>query len=326
MKSLRIVGISIVMVVGMMFSAPGDGFGAEKFPTREIQLIIPFQPGDTDNLMRPFVEKMPEYLGQPVSLVHKPGAAGAVGAGYVASSKPDGYRLVATSESSIVFKPLTEKNLPYTWESFAPISALAEGCLILAVKSDAPWKNLKELVEYAKKNPGKINYTTSGTLGAPHILMTAFSNEAGIELTHIPSQGSGPAVTALLGGHVDMACSSITPVFPHLKAGTLRAFVVLNEKRYRTVPDIPTFTELGYKVSLSGRYGILAPKGTPKEVIETLHLSMKNVLNKHEKYIDERLKNLGSQLSFLGPEEYRDFLQNTHDYVSKVVKGMMSGK
>jgi tripartite-type tricarboxylate transporter receptor subunit TctC len=326
MISLRLVGISVLVVVGIMFSVPGEGFGAEKYPTREIQLIIPFQPGDTDNVLRPFVEKMPEYLGQPVTFVHKPGAAGAVGAGYVASSKPDGYRLLGTSESSIVIKPLTEKDLPYNWQSFAPISALTEACLLLVVKSDGPWKNLKELVEYAKKNPGKINYTSSGTLGGHHIAVTAFSNEAGIEMTHIPSQGSGPAVTALLGGHVDMACTAITPAFPHLRAGTLRPLAVFNKKRYRALPDVPNFIELGYNITLPGRYGMLAPKGTPNEIIQTLHITLKKIVDKNEKYLDERLRNLGSQLGFLGPEEYREFLQDAHDYMSKVVKSMMSVK
>ncbi|MCX5907421.1 MAG: tripartite tricarboxylate transporter substrate-binding protein [Deltaproteobacteria bacterium] len=165
MKSLRIVGIGI-MVVGLMFSVLGEGLGAEKkFPTKPIQVIIPFQPGDTDNLLRPFVEKMPEYLNQPVTLVYKPGAAGAMGAGFVASSKPDGYLLVGTSQSSILIVPLTSKDLNYTWESFAPVSCLVEGTFLFAVKSDARWKNLKELVEDAKQNPDKITFTRSGTFG-----------------------------------------------------------------------------------------------------------------------------------------------------------------
>ena len=180
MKSLRIVGIGI-MVVGLMFSALGEGFGAEKkFPTKPIQVIIPFQPGDTDNLLRPFVEKMPEYLNQPVTLVYKPGAAGSLGAGFVASSKPDGYLLVGTSQSSILIVPLTSKDLNYTWESFAPVSCLVEGTFLFAVKSDARWKNLKELVEDAKKNPDKITYTSSGTFGIVHIDHSARLFSAGI--------------------------------------------------------------------------------------------------------------------------------------------------
>lgn len=322
MKSLRIVGIGI-MVVGLMFSALGEGFGAEKkFPTKPIQVIIPFQPGDTDNLLRPFVEKMPEYLNQPVTLVYKPGAAGAVGAGFVASSKPDGYLLVGTSQSSILIVPLTSKDLNYTWESFAPVSCLVEGTFLFVVKSDARWKNLKELAEDAKKNPDKITFTSSGTFGITHIAGEAFCKEAGIKMSYIPSQGSGPAVTATLGGHIDIASTALAPALPHLRAGTMRSLAVFNEKRVRVLPDSPSFTEMGYRVIIPGNYGLLAPKGTPKEVVEALHLALKKAVDQHKGFIEDRLEKLGAQIGFMGPEEYTEFLRGQYGYFDKVLKGI----
>ncbi len=171
---------------------PGASLAAEKkFPTKPIQIIVPFQPGETDNVLRPFIEKMPEYLGQPVSFVYKPGAAGAVGAAFVASSKPDGHTLVAASVSPILLLPLTNKDVGYTREAFAPVCSLAEGFLSLAIQSSARWKNLPELVAEAKKDPAKITYASTGTFGISHIAGEAFSKDAGIKLNHIPAQGAG---------------------------------------------------------------------------------------------------------------------------------------
>lgn len=322
MKARRFFWIGIV-VLGLILSVMGESLAAEKkFPTKPIQVIIPFQPGDTDNLLRPYIEKMPEYLGQPVTLVYKPGAAGSVGAGFVASSKPDGYMLVGTSQSSIVVVPLTHKDVGYTTESFAPISCLVEGILLFAVKSDAPWKNLKELVKEAKKNPGKITFTSSGTFGITHLGGVAFCKEAGINLNYIPSQGSGPAVTATLGGHIDIASTAIAPALPHIRAGTMRALAVFNEKRVRALPDADTFIEMGYPVILPAFYGLLAPKETPKEVIETLHLALKKVVEDHKDFLDDRLGKLGAQVGFLGPKQYAEFLRGQYDYFDKVLKGV----
>jgi tripartite-type tricarboxylate transporter receptor subunit TctC len=322
MKAWRFLIVGMA-AVGFIFSVQGEGLGAEKkFPTKAIQVIIPFQPGDTDNLLRPFVEKMPEFLGQPVTMVYKPGAAGGVGAGFVATSKPDGYMLVGTSQSSILIVPLTSKDLNYTWESFAPVSCLVEGTFLFAVKSDARWKNLKDLVEDAKKNPDKITFTSSGTYGITHIAGEAFCKEAGVKMSYIPSQGSGPAVTATLGGHIDIASTALAPALPHLKAGTMRSIAVFNEKRVRVLPDSPSFTEMGYRVIIPGNYGLLAPKGTPKDVVETLHQALKKAANQHKGFIEDRLEKLGAQIGFMGPEEYTEFLRGQYTYFDKVLKGI----
>ncbi len=322
MKIWRFCGFSLIAVCFLLFLDMASFAAEKKFPTKPIQVIIPFQPGDTDNLLRPFVEKMPDFLGQPVTLVYKPGAAGSVGAGFVASSKPDGYLLVGTSQSSILIVPLTSKDLSYTWESFAPVSCLVEGTFLFAVKSDAPWKDLKELVEEAKKNPEKITFTSSGTYGITHIAGEAFCKEAGIKMTYIPSQGSGPAVTATLGGHVHIASTALAPALPHLKAGTMRSLGVFNVKRVRILPDSPSFAEMGYRVIIPGNYGLLAPRGTAKEIVETLHGSLKKVVETHKSFLEDRLGKLGAQIGFMGPEEYTEFLRGQYSYFDKVLKGV----
>jgi tripartite-type tricarboxylate transporter receptor subunit TctC len=299
----------------------GEALAAEKkFPSKPIQVIIPFQPGDTDNLLRPFVEKMPEYLGQPVNLVYKPGAAGSVGAGFVAASKPDGYLLVGSSHSSIVVVPLTQKDVGYTWKSFAPVCSLVDASSLLVVQTSSPWKTLKDLVESAKQSPGKITYSSSGTFGSNHLIPEALCKEAGIKMTYVPSQGSGPTITALLGGHVDVASTAIAPALPHLRAGTLRPLAVYKPTRMRALPDAPSLVELGYPISSSSPYGLLAPKGTPKAIVEAIYLSAKKVVENHRTFAVERLDRLGAELDFEGPEEYTTHLAKQYELFSEIFK------
>jgi tripartite-type tricarboxylate transporter receptor subunit TctC len=299
----------------------GEALAAEKkFPSKPIQVIIPFQPGDTDNLLRPFVEKMPEYLGQPVNLVYKPGAAGSVGAGFVAASKPDGYLLVGSSHSSIVVVPLTQKDVGYTWKSFAPVCSLVDASSLLVVQTSSPWKTLKDLVESAKQSPGKITYSSSGTFGSNHLIPEALFKEAGIKMTYVPSQGSGPTITALLGGHVDVASTAIAPALPHLRAGTLRPLAVYKPTRMRALPDAPSLVELGYPISSSSPYGLLAPKGTPKAIVEAIYLSAKKVVENHRTFAVERLDRLGAELDFEGPEEYTTHLAKQYELFSEIFK------
>jgi tripartite-type tricarboxylate transporter receptor subunit TctC len=305
----------------LIFSVWGEPSAAErKFPSKPIQVIIPFQPGDTDNLLRPFLEKMPEFLGQPVTMVYKPGAAGATGAGFVAASKPDGYLLVGSSHSSIVVVPLTQKDVGYTWKSFAPVCSMADSSSLLAVQSDSPWKTLKDLIEDSKKNPGKINYSSSGTFGSNHLIPEAMCAEAGIKWTYIPSQGSGPTITALLGGHVQVASTAIVPALPHLRSGALRPLAVYRPTRMRALPDAPTLRELGFSIHSASPYGILAPKNTPKEVVDAIYQAAKKAGEKYRDTIADRLDKLGAEIGFEGPEEYTAHLEKQYELFSKIYK------
>jgi tripartite-type tricarboxylate transporter receptor subunit TctC len=318
-KSLTSVLHVAVAVLGL---AAASADAADPFPTKPIQLVIPFAPGDTDSMLRPVVEKMAEFLGQPIVMNYKPGAGGGIGAGSVATSKPDGYTLVGSSPGSLVVVPLANKEMKYTTESFAPVAAIAEGGLMLVVAANSPWKSLKELVEHSKQNPGTVTYTSSGALGITHLLAEVFTKEAGVKWSHIPYQGSAPAITALLGGHVNMASTAIGPAQSHIKAGTLRPLAVFGDARMKAYPDVPTLKELGYKVGSPTLYGIAAPRGTPREVIDALHGAAKKAVDKYGDSIAASMATLGAEVRLLGPDEYAEYLKGQHELFAGAVKSL----
>jgi tripartite-type tricarboxylate transporter receptor subunit TctC len=226
----------------------------------------------------------------------------------VASSPPDGYTLVGTTQGSIVVVPTFNNAIKYSTDSFAPVASLSEGGFILVVKADSQWKTMQELIDYSKKNPKKINYTTSGAMGVTHLIAEIFADEAGIQWTHIPEKGSGPAVTALLGGHVQLSSAAIGPAMAHVRAGTLRALAVFSDKRLKAFPDVPTLKEFGYKVEARALYGILAPKDTPKAVVDAIFLAAKKAGEKYQMQISDSLTALGAQPALLDPKEYAAYV------------------
>lgn len=310
------------VAAGLLALASMPTRAADPFPTKPIQLVIPFAPGDTDNMLRPFVEKMGEFLGQPVVLNYKPGAGGGVGAGFVAASKADGYTLVGTSPGSIVVVPLANKDIKYTPESFTPVMSLSEGGLMLVINSNSPWKNMKELVEHSKKNPGAITFSSSGAMGITHLLTEIFAKEADVQWRHIPFQGSGPAITALLGDHVTMSATAIGPAQAHMKAGKLRPMAVFGNTRLKAFPDVPTLKELGYNVGSPTLYGISAPKGTPREVVDALYNAAKKVNEKYGEAIAASLAVLGAESRLLGPDEYAAYLKSQNQLFTEGIKAI----
>ena len=317
--SLRLVRSMLgITAACVMLNTPVQA--ADPFPTKPIQIVIPFQPGDTDAMLRPFVERMGEFLGQPLVMIYKPGAGGAVGAGFVAISKPDGYTLVGSGQSSLVVVPLANKEVKYTAESFIPVTTVTWGDSLLAVQSSSPWKTLKDLVDESRKSPGKLNFATSGVFSINQLTMEAVAKEAGVKWTHIPSQGAGPAITALLGGHVQMASSGVGPALAHIRAGTLRPLAVFGEQRLKALPDVPTLRELGYHISSPTYYGIAAPRGTSREIVEAIHGAAKKVAEKYSNEIAATLGVSGAEIKVLSPDDYAVYLKGQHDLFSAVVK------
>lgn len=305
-KYLSLFAASVTCLVGLGTMSQAQ---AQNYPVKPVQVVIPFAPGDTDKMLRPFMDRMAEFLPNQFILNYKPGAGGAVGAGYVANSAPDGYTLVGTSPGSVVVVPLANKDVKYTTESFEPIAALSEGGFMIVGSSKSPNTTLKDLIEFSKKNPDKVTYGTSGSMGITHLLAEIFTSEAGVKWTHIPFQGSGPAITALLGGHVELASTAVGPAQAHIAAGTLRPLAVFGDNRLKAFPNVPTLKELGYKTSSAGLYGILAPKGTPKETIDIIYGAAQKVVAKYGPQITANLDVLGAEIHVLGPKEYGAFLQ-----------------
>ena len=317
--SLLTIGMAAALISR---TANGSWAADKKYPIRPIQVVIAYNPGSTDTYVRPFIDKLPEYLGQPLSFVYKPGAGGSVGASFVAKSRPDGYTLFGCSTGPVIVGPLTKEGLDFTLESFAPVCRYVLTPMGVAVKSSSPIKNLKDLVEAAKASPGKLTYSTSGAFGSTHFGMEMFSQEAKIKLTHVPCPGSAPAATALLGGHVDMVCSDLGPLKPHMDSGAFRLLGIMQKDRMKSLPQIPTFTDAGYPVSFPLWYGLMAPKGVSKEVVETIYNASKKALEEHRAYIEDRLKQLGPEISLLGPEEMDKENRAQRDAIQAIFKEM----
>jgi tripartite-type tricarboxylate transporter receptor subunit TctC len=247
----------------------------EPYPSRPISLVVPFPPGGVADLTaRPVAVAMEKVLKQPIGVVNKTGAAGAVGMQFVATSKPDGYTLLLAL-SSISIIPEADKLFgrppAFTVDQFAPVALISADPTILVVRAESPWKTAKDFIEDAKKRPNQISYSSSGIYGTLHMAMELLSHAAGIKLRHVPYNGAGPALTALLGGHVDALASGPSVVLPQIKAGKLRALAGWGDKRVAALPEVPTFKELGYpEAEFYIWAGLFAPKGTPEPVLVKL--------------------------------------------------------
>ena len=300
-------GIVASCVLGLVLSAPSHA--QQAFPARPLQLVIPFSPGDTDQMLRPITDKMGQYLGQPIVMSYKPGAGGGIGAAFTAGAAPDGYTMVGSSPGALVVVPLANKDVKYTTDSFAPVAAISLGGMMIVAPAKSKYQTLQDMVADAKARPDSISYGTSGAMGISHLLGEIFASEAKIQLRHIPFQGSTPAVTALLGGHTDIAVSAVGPAQAHILSGGLRPLAVFSDKRMRAFPDVPTVRELGYDVGSPTIYGLMAPKDTPPKVIDTLYQAARKVVAEQGPEVEKTLSGIGAEVSVLGPKEYGDYLQ-----------------
>jgi tripartite-type tricarboxylate transporter receptor subunit TctC len=245
---------------------------AQNYPSQPVRLVVPFAPGGgSDILGRLTAELLAPYLGGNIIVENKPGAAATIGADFVAKSKPDGYTLLFAASDSLSIGPALKPNLPYkSPDDFAFIGRISGFAYVITVNPKMPINNLQELVAYAKANPGKLRYGTSGVGGGPHLASALFAKATGIEMVHVPFNGTAPAITAAMGGHIDIVFGA-----PSLKnftdAGSLRAVGVTSEKRLPDFPNVPTTAESGLPpVVTTIWWGLVAPAGTPEPVLAKL--------------------------------------------------------
>jgi tripartite-type tricarboxylate transporter receptor subunit TctC len=289
------------------------------YPTRPITLIVPFSPGGGSDVASKIVaQKISEFLGQPVVSEYKPGAAGAIGATYVAKAKPDGYTVLVATESPMVISPLVKPGLGYVLEDFLPICGYSKTPVILNAKTDGPWKTLPEFIEDAKKNPGRYRYGTFGALSVGNFIMELLCKQAGIKLILIPFGGSPQANAALLGGHVDIAVTAGTGGL--YKAGSLKTIAVAEKKRLPDMQEVPTLTELGYPIQLGAQMAHCVPKGTPKEIIDKLYDAHKKAFAKYGKEMESAFQKVELYLSFLNPEEIQQLYQEERKVYYEIAK------
>ena len=280
MTAVRIVLFAVLALVALSSAA----IAQDAFPSRPITIVAPFPPGGVADLTaRPVAAAMEKVLKSPVGVVNKTGAAGAVGMQSVAVAKPDGYTLLlALSSISIIPEAdkIFDRKPAFTVDQFAPIALISADPTVLVVPADKPWKTAKDFIEDARSRPGQISYSSSGIYGTLHMAMELLSHAAGIKLRHVPHAGAGPALTAILGGHVDALASGPAVVLPHIKAGKLRALAGWGDKRVAALPDVPTFKELGYPDAEFYIWaGLFAPKATPEPVLGKLRASVREAVN-----------------------------------------------
>ena len=249
--------------------------GAQEFPSRAISMIVAFPPGGVADITgRPTAAAMEKILKQPVTVLNRPGAAGAVGNSAVANAKPDGYTiLMALSSISVIpaADELFNRKPAYSLDQFAPIALITADPTILVVHPSLPVKTLKDLLAIARSKPGQMSFSSSGIYGALHMPMEMFLHATKLKMRHVPTTGGGPAITALLGGHVEMTAGGPAAISAHVKSGKMRTIVGWGEQRHPSFPDVPTFRELGYKDVVYYIWaGMFAPRGTPDPVMKVL--------------------------------------------------------
>ena len=317
--SIRLCVVSLLL---LGLAAPLASAADEPFPTRPINMVAPFPPGGQADLMaRPTSAAMEKLLKSPVVVVNKTGAAGAVGMSYVASSKPDGYTLLmALSSISIIPEAdkLFDRKPAYTMDQLVPIALISADPTIFVVRADRPWKSVKEFVEDAKKRPDQITYSSSGIYGTLHMAMELFDNSAGIQLKHVPYGGAGPALTAILGGHVDCLASAPAVVLPHIKAGKLRPLAGWGAKRVEALPDLPTFKELGYNAEFYIWAGLFAPRGTPEPIMKKLRDTVRAAVQDPE--FKSAMSKLETPIAYLDAPDFQKFWDKDAKMLADAIK------
>ncbi len=314
------IRIAVALLVGAL--PIGPAFAQEKFPDRPITIVAPFPPGGVADLTaRPVAAVMEKILKNPIVVVNKTGAAGAVGMSFVANSKPDGYTLLmALSSISIIPEAdkLFDRKPAYTIDQLVPLALFSADPTILVVGANHPWKSVKDLVADAKKRPGAISYSSSGIYGTLHMAMEMFAHAADIKLNHVPYGGAGPALTAVLGGHQDMFASGPAVVIPQVKAGKLRALAGWGAKRIAAMPDVPTFKELGYDIEFYIWAGAFAPKGTPEPIMKKLRDTMKQVVQEAE--FKDAMAKLETPIAYMDAPEFQKFYERNAKMLTEATR------
>jgi tripartite-type tricarboxylate transporter receptor subunit TctC len=298
------------LIACVLAAAAAVAGAQDAYPSKPIQMIVPFPPGGVADLTgRPTAVMMEKVLKQPIVVVNKSGAGGAIGMSQVAKAPPDGYTiLMALSSVSVipVADRLQGRTPSYELNQLAPIALVSADPTVLVVRADGPYKTLKDFVDAAKAKPGKINYGSSGVYGTLHVAMEIFANAAGIQLFHIPYQGGGPAVAALLGSQIDALASGPSAALGQIKAGKMRALAVWGDKRLASMPDVPSMKELGYDATFYIWSGLFAPAGTPAPVMQKLRAAVKETVNDPD--FKSAMAKIETPIAYLDAPEFQTFV------------------
>ena len=295
--------------------------GAQQFPAKPLHLIVPFPPGGgNDTVARAIAQQIGPDLGQPVVIDNRPGAGGSVGAELAAKAPADGYTLFLAGVGSHAVNPNFHPKLPYDpVKDFAPITLIASAPSVLVVNPGVPARTLAEFTSYARAHPGKLNYASNGNGSAAQLAAALYESMADVRMVHVPYKGIAPALTDLLSGEVQLMFGTIVALVPQIQAGKLRALAVTSRKRSSLLTDVPTLAESGLPDYEAGSwYGILAPAGTPREVIDRLHAAIVRALKQPD--VAKRLAAEGAELIGSTPEEFAAHIKSEIARVGQVVR------
>lgn len=298
--------ILAISLIGLIISFNGQ---AQSYPNQPIRLVIPFAAGGpSDVLARGFSQKLGESLGQPIIIDNKPGAGTNLAAEFVAKSKADGYTIFLMMVGTQAINETLYKKLSYnTIKDFSPISLVASSSLMLVANPSVPVKNVADLIAYSKANPGKINFGSSGTGTPLHLGGELFNVQAGTTLNHVPYKGAAPALTDVLGGQIQTAMVGTPAALPFVKTGKLTAIGVTSPKRSSNAPEIPAIAETLPKFEVELVYAMVAPAGTPKDIINKLNSQLVSVLNNPE--IKSQLNSKGFDVITSSPEQLGEYIK-----------------
>jgi tripartite-type tricarboxylate transporter receptor subunit TctC len=293
----------------VLFFLAIPAWGQESYPSKPVTMIVPFPPGGVADIVgRPLAAAMERTLKQPIVVTNRAGAGGAVGMAAAAKAPADGYTILMALSSISIF-PVSDringKQPQYELADFAPIALVTADPTVLVVRADSPYQNLKDFVAAAKANPGKINYSSSGVYGTLHVAMEIFAGAAGIKLFHVPYQGGGPALTALLGGQVEALASGPGPAAAQMKGGKVRALASWSSERLKLLPDIPTFKELGYDAEFYIWSGVFVPAATPEPVVSRLRQAVREAANAPD--FRAAMDKAATPVAYLDAPEFRQY-------------------
>jgi len=313
------VAATALALCAALFTLPASAQSAN-WPTKPVKFVVPFPPGGTvDPIARLIAVRLTEAMGQQFIVENKPGASGSIGTAFVAKSAPDGYTFVFVFDTHAVNPTL----LPMTFDTvkdLAPVMLIGTAPMAIATLPSKPYKTFADVIAAAKAKPDTVSYGSIGNGSLGHLTMTLVQNSGGFKLVHIPYKGGGPMVQDALGGQVDLAVGSVAVISPHVRSGRLRAIAVTGDKRSNSMPDVPALAEQGFPgFSALAWWGVFAPSGTPKPILDKFHAELVKALNQPDlrKTLTEQL---GMDLVVSTPEALQKFLVSEIDRWGKVVR------